>query len=332
MGIFKSLFTKSSKTEIPPAIDTITPATGKSEDELLIEMIHNEFDTAPERILKQAMEIINKESENKSELKSTIVEKALRLKSLGFEKNGLVHNLGKTEEKIRQSDISISMNSDLAHKVSYYSKTYPFLKFLPESELDRICDKYGLVYAPVKHYKMPVPDKNLREIENAQPLKPADKQKNLVTYKFSPNWGQNFSEFNKLVKLFGGDTFTEDELVEIHEKHFGKVGGHRLSDTFWYYGYLASRGEIKNPVITEAFLADAVETTYDRSGLFIAAPKEHFDLTGLTFDEKKGYFHAKTVRIIKDPIVFRYVKGGIQVLTKWGLEAEDPALQVEILN
>jgi hypothetical protein len=312
---------------------TLVPdVSSVSEDEKLIAQIHNEFDTAPERILQQAMEIINRESDAKVELESKIGDKALRLKALGFEKNGLVHNLNETQITITVKEHVINMNSKMAHTVSYYSQTYPFLKFLPETELDRICDKYGLVYAPVKHYKMPVPEKNLHEIENAQPLKPDDAQKQLVTYKFEPNWDKNIGPFNRLVKLFGGDTFTEDELVEIHATYFGKVGRHRLSDTFWYYGYLASRGEIANPVIQEAFLCNATETTYDRTGLFIAAPKEHFDLTGLTFDEKKGYYHAKTVRIVKDPIVFRYVKGGIQVLSKWGLEAEDPALQHEILN
>lgn len=303
-----------------------------SEDQKLIDEIHNEFDTAPQRILEQALDIINKESNVKIELQSKIVEKALRLKFLGFEKNALVHNLSHTEREIKKSEGLIDMNAEMAHRVKYYTSTYPFLKFLPESELDRICDKYGLVYAPVKHYKMPVPEKNLYEIENSQRLNPSDAQKNPVTYQFAIKSDYKTQDFNKLVKLFGGDTFTEDELNRIHQEHFGRVGKHRISDTFWYYGYLASRGEIKNPVINEAFIADAIETTYDRTGLFIAAPKEHFDLSGLTFDENKGYYHAKTVRIIKDPIVFRYVKGGVQVLSKWGLEAEDPALQIEILN
>jgi hypothetical protein len=303
-----------------------------SEDQKLIDEIHNEFDTAPQRILDQALEIINKESDVKVELQSKIVEKALRLKTLGFEKNALVHNLTHTEREIKKSEGLIDMNAEMAHRVKYYTSTYPFLKFLPESELDRICDKYGLVYAPVKHYKMPVPEKNLQEIENAQRLNPSDEQKNIVTYQFQNKYESSSKDFNELVKLFGGDTFNEEQLKQIHMEYFGGLNHHRLSDTFWYYGYLAERGKISNPVIRKGFIADAVETTYDRTGLFIAAPKEHFDLSGLTFDKKKGYYHAKTVRIIKDPIVFRYVKGGIQVLSKWGLEAEDPALQVEILN
>jgi hypothetical protein len=125
----------------------------------LIDEIHNEFDTAPQRILEQALEIINSQSDVKIELQTTIVEKALRLKSLGFEKNALVYNLTHTEREIRRSEGLIDMNNEMAHRIGYYTSSYPFLKFLPESELDRICDKYGLVYAPVKHYRMPVPER-----------------------------------------------------------------------------------------------------------------------------------------------------------------------------
>ena len=333
MSILKNLFgqSKAKPAELPIEGAQVVVAD-ISEDQRLIDEIHNEFDTAPERILQQALDIINTESNVKVSLQSSIVDKALRLKTLGFEKNALVHNLTHTEREIKKSEGVIDMNAEMAHRVKYYTSTYPFLKFLPESELDRICDKYGLVYAPVKHYKMPVPEKNLQEIENAQKLKSSDEQLNLVTYTFVPKYESSRPEFNKLVNLFGGDTFNEEELKKIHLKYFGEISKHKISDTFWYYGFLAKTGKIKDPVVSKGSFADAIETTYDRTGLFIAAPKEHFDLSGLTFDEKKGYYQAKTVRIIKDPIVFRYVKGGIQVLSKWGLEAEDPALQIEILN
>lgn len=41
-----------------------------------------------------------------------------------------------------------------------------------------------------------------------------------------------------------------------------------------------------------------------------------------------GFFEKVTHKISlpKDPIVFRYVNGGIQVITKWGIEAEDRLL------
>ena len=325
MEIFKKLFGGSETTVME------RPVQPQKTEQELIEEIHNEFDTAPDRILQQALSIIGEQQSSKVSLESEIEDKAIRLKNLGFVKNGIVDKLEKIEERNRQKDLIINMETKMAEGIRYYARTYPFLKFLPVSELDRICDKYGLVYAPVKHYKMPVPDKNLKEIEDAQPIKSFDEQKNLITYKFQNRYESRRSDFNKLVELFGGDTFTEEELQNIHMKYFGERGGHRVSDTFWYYGYLAEKGRITNPVIYKSFIADAIETTYNRQGLFIAAPKDHFDLTGLTFDKKKGYFQT-TIQIKKDPIVFRYVKGGIQVLSKWGLEADDPALQIEILN
>jgi hypothetical protein len=317
MEIFKKLFSGSDTLVMEPEQHQ------KSEKEL-IEEIHNEFDTAPDRILQQALSIIGEQQSSKVSLESEIEDKAIRLKNLGFVKNGLVDKLEKIEERNRQKDLIIDMETKMAEGIRYYAQTYPFLKFLPVSELDRICDKYGLVYAPVGHYKMPVPDKNLHEIENAQVLKSTDVQPDVVTRTYYDDshgrkWG-----YKQIVKLLGGNSFTDDEIRELAKKHGITLRRNSPSDFFWEVGRVnLSDGDM---CITK----EVVETS-SRSGLFIAAPKDHFDLTGLTFDKKKGYFQT-TIQIKKDPIVFRYVKGGIQVLSKWGLEADDPALQMEILN
>lgn len=317
MEIFKKLFGGSDTLVMEPEQHQ------KSEKEL-IEEIHNEFDTAPERILQQALSIISDTQNSKVSLESEIEDKAIRLKNLGFVKNGLVDKLEKIEERNRQKDLIIDMEMKMAEGIKYYAQTYPFLKFLPISELDRICDKYGLVYAPVKHYKMPVPEKNLQEIENAQPLKSSDVQPDVVTRTYyddsnSRKWG-----YKKVKELLGGNSFTDDEIRELAKKHNIPLLYNTTRDFFWKVGCVILSDD-------DMCLTKEVVETSSRSGLFIAAPKDHFDLTGLTFDKKKGYFQT-TIQIKKDPIVFRYVKGGIQVLSKWGLEADDPALQMEILN
>lgn len=317
MEIFKKLFGGSETLVMEPK------QPQKTEEELIKE-IHNEFDTAPERILQQALSIISEAQNSKVSLESEIEDKAIRLKNLGFVKNGLVDKLEKIEERNRQKDLIINMEMKMAEGIKYYAQTYPFLKFLPVSELDRICDKYGLVYAPVKHYKMPVPDKNLQEIENAQPLKSSDVQPDVVTRtyyddSYNRKWG-----YNKVKEVLGGNSFTDDEIRELAKKHNIPLLYNSTRDFFWKVGRKILTND--NMCLTK----EVVETS-SRSGLFIAAPKDHFDLTGLTFDKKKGYFQT-TIQIKKDPIVFRYVKGGIQVLSKWGLEADDPALQMEILN
>jgi len=169
-----------------------------------------------------------------------------------------------------------------------------------------------------------VPDKNLKEIENAQPLKSTDIQPDIITRTYyddshSRKWG-----YKQIVELLGGNSFTDDEIRELAKKHGISLRWNNTSDFFWQVGRVKLSDD--DMCVTK----EVVETS-SRSGLFIAAPKDHFDLTGLTFDKKKGYFQT-TIQIKKDPIVFRYVKGGIQVLSKWGLEADDPALQIEILN
>jgi hypothetical protein len=321
MKIIKNLF---GKTKEPVAISVST----LSEDQRLIEEIHNEFDTAPDRILKQALEILNLESEKKVELQSNVVEKAIRLKNQGFIKNGLVANLKKTEEEISHKDFIIGMNKNMADMVNYYASTYPFLKFLPESELDRICEKYGLIYAPVKHYKMPVPDKNLEEIENAQKLRSQDEIDKMITYRLT-------DESNTIMGL----TREEERLVRkegipVHPDVIknGKSSTFSLTTSRYNQRSIIEKHFGKKISIRWEWAGSSEFSEIDKSGLFIAAPKKHFDLTDLEFDGKKGYFKKTTTIVVKDPIVFRYVKGGIQVLSKWGLEAEDPALQHEILN
>jgi len=326
MSIFKKIFGGSNETPIQTqeTEPTVQEMDSVSDEQRIIDEIHNEFDTAPVRILAQAMEILNSERGAKVELESTIVDKAKRLKAQGFIKNGLVANLHKTESLIREKDRTIDMNHQMAEGVKYYSTKYPFLKFLPVSELDRICDKYGLVYAPVKHYKMPVPDKNLGDIEDAQKLDDKDKPAIHTIYRLQ-------DEYNVVTGL---TTEEEYELrnvgIPVHES-IPKQKYTSLGTSKYNQKDIIEKHFNKEITLTWTWAGAHEYETTDRSGLFIAAPKEHFDLSGLTFDNKKGYFETiKTV--IKDPIVFRYVKGGIQVLTKWGLEAEDPALQVEILN
>jgi hypothetical protein len=90
MEIFKKLFSGSDTLVMEPEQHQ------KSEKEL-IEEIHNEFDTAPERILQQALSIIGEQQSSKVSLESEIEDKAIRLKNLGFVKNGLVDKLEKID-------------------------------------------------------------------------------------------------------------------------------------------------------------------------------------------------------------------------------------------
>ena len=269
----------------------------RKSDQQVIEEIHNEFDTAHDRLYDYAMQIIN-------DCGMHDTKKAELLKKHGFTSNKLVVDYEK--------NFGIkSMSEQEANVIQHYKRTYPFLKFLTEQELDRICDKYGLVYAPVANYKMPVPEKNLLDIENAQQLSRLDAPSNTFITKISYSGILNVGEIT--ARIMGLPRI-------INERFQGFSDADRYLKTL--FPSLSNRQYICD--FDGCF-------EINKQGIFIAAPKKHFNLNGLKFDSKKGFYNF-SIQEVKDPIVFRYVKGGIQVITKWGLEGEDPALQNEILN
>lgn len=264
--------------------------------------IHEAFDTAQDRLLEQANSVLGKATEYQV---NKLIDISKRLESIGFSNAAEVK---KAKPVVEKTNIS----KDQAKTIAYYKQTYPFLKFLTETELDRICDKYGLIYAPSQSYIGSVPEKNLADIEKAQKLNQLDVPRN---------------EFGCKFKFHGfGSAFYMDSRRAI------KAGVPKiLKDiTFSHWGQ-ADRWIRANYNIEGSYFVDEVINFENKKeGLFIAAPPDHFDTTGLE-KKGKGFFNI-TKTVVKDPIVFRYVRGGIQVLTKWGKEANDELLALDIDN
>jgi len=262
----------------------------------IVEKIHNEIDTAQDRLYNEAISFINN-----TEIFKEKIARAQRLKNIGFTNTETVIQT----EKEKQISDDAKKKADL---IVYYRTAYPFLKFLTLNEMDKICEKYDLVYAPVQNYKKDVPEKNLMDIENAQVLNRKDLRP--VTYSYDITG--HFSYVPDAVIKFIRNLVTEKELSS--EKEFRDLCPIKYSDPWlWTVGGFTKK-----------------RTYYD--GLFIAAPKSHFDLDNLT-EKKKGFFRTEIFKQEpKDPIVFRHVAGGVQVLTKWGEEANDPMLINPINN
>lgn len=127
-----------------------------------IEAIHNEFDSATERLLAEAKTIIEK----------PITDKGERMAKIGF---------GSTAEAkealVIKSEKQAAAN--LAHRIMDYSVRYPNNKFITEQEVKKICEKYSLVFGESKDYIGDIPDENLLEIE-AFALKEEDKFKSRI--------------------------------------------------------------------------------------------------------------------------------------------------------
>lgn len=259
-----------------------------------VQKIHHEFDTAEDRLLSEAMKIISDPIENK---------KAEKLEKIGF-----VNAKGVSD--ISKNRLSIVENMAQANLINYYKKRYPFLKFITESELKRICGKYGLVYMPVENYAKDVPMKNILDIERTQPRKSEDAPSDRLWCKLKRDNSFSLvaSSGGSWCGIWGTEWYRIPKIIE---------GRHFTSQ------YRASEWLREEKGFTTEYLVDKVTNyTENRQGLFIAAPKSHF----------KGKNKSISIFEVKDPIVFRFVNGGIQVITKWGDEAADAALLNEIDN
>lgn len=113
--------------------------------------IHNEFQTAADKLLVEAKEIVQKAATiNK--------QKTSRLERLGFKR---AKEVVETAAIIRDEKAA----KENAELVSYFSMRYPNNKFITEYQVREICHKYNLVCGEVGKFKGFVPEKNLKEIE-----------------------------------------------------------------------------------------------------------------------------------------------------------------------
>lgn len=266
----------------------------------IVQEIHDAFDSAQERLLTEAKAMLSGENTEIGE----------RAKKIGF-----------TNTPAAKKFDSLVKTKQQAEMIEYYKMAYPFLKFLTIEEMERICNKYGLIYAEAHRYIKDIPEKNIRDIETAQPLKRKDSQYGSYDVNFEGSYMRGISGYagnSGPIGISGGGGASGEILVWS-----GGGGGSWM--TKMTENVVSSLLPVQEPEKIEAPKKSQEEFDNEivEVGLSICAPKHHFNLQGAT---KQG------IRYIEDPIVFRYVYGGVQVLTKWGLEAEDPELFVDRMN
>jgi hypothetical protein len=121
----------------------------KSSPQNVIVKIHNDFDSATERLLKEAKGIIAKEFST---------DKGDRLAKLGFTSSA-------ASKKANEVKAAKTKSRELADQITYFQIQYPNHKFITEEAVMAICKKYGLVFGGVNFYIGDVPEKNVREME-----------------------------------------------------------------------------------------------------------------------------------------------------------------------
>lgn len=286
-----------------------------NKEQKLILAIHNDFDSAQDRLLQQARAFLNSAALPQISQSEMVAE---RLINLGFKNDSQVKEAEHLRKQRIEKTEQIVKTQEEAELIEYYKREYPFLKFLTENELDKICKKYGLVYAPVGNYIKDVPEKNIKEIEVAQAVKYGDGRKNMFYVKYEVyDWSTSGGYRNEFVMPNEVKGIWQNPIV---------IESDRKIQTFTVSDYLSKKYSPKKKIYIDTITV----TETNRQGLFICAPESNFDTAKL---KKKGLgFFDFTVTEIKDPIVFRYVRGGIQVLSKWGLEASDEMLLNPINN
>lgn len=267
-----------------------------------VEQIHAEFDSAQERILQECNKILSSLEIPKEE---KLENKAQKLIELGFENSEPVKqakSLWQKKEKIEQQ---IDLTRQQAEKLKYFIQKYPFEKFITVDEFEKICNKYNLVHAPVKNYIKDVPEKNVIEMQNVKQLENDEKAESLyIAYEV------RFRHIQRLEALW-------------FETNIG------LGKPLKFDDFIVEHGVYKTP---HGYLHLDNIQKINREGLFIAAPKSHFNLEGLEKKSKFGLFQTETFEV-KDPVVFEYCKNNIiRIITKWGTDDDKSYLDETLIN
>lgn len=271
------------------------------------EVIHKEFDDSEELIDKACQDLFN---ELNIKTIDKVKNKSAMLTELGFVNSEAVTKI-KTENVIGNYNISL----ERAEYLKCLKFLYPQSKFITTDELERICNKYKLIHAPVKNYIKDVPEKNVFEMKNIQPLRGNDKANNefILSYKI-----YNFTQ-----------SFTNDYVSSKETQHWEKsIKFNSPTNENGLRNYLIKK---YNPIKKISF-KEVTTTIVDKSGLFIAAPKSHFNLNGVEKNGKFGFF-VQTVQVTKDPIVFEFLKKDfVRIITKWGTDDDQSFMDDSLIN
>lgn len=284
-----------------------------------VEEIHAEFDSAESRILDQCDTIL---AELQIPTETQIEKKAKLLQQLGFENSETVKQASVLKERTREIETKINLTKQQADLIRSYKVKYPLEKFITIEELERICNKYNLIHAPVKNYIKDIPEKNVLEMTNCKKLAEYDKKEKSILITNFEFWKDASQEYQNFIKnnVLNKEFIINSGTLE-HESYF--------SEFITKLGFIGNKG-------SEYWFRKINGNSIDKSGLFIAAPSSHFNLDGLDKKSQYGYFNVEKYEV-KDPVVFEYCKNNIcRIVTKWGSDTDlaylDPLLTNEIEN
>lgn len=270
--------------------------------------IHHEFEIASDKLISEAMNIIN----SKPKVNESKIE---RLTKFGFRQV-------KEVEQGTQILHETKMSKEQIDLVNYYKQNYPFNKFIIESQVMAICHKYNLVCGDVDRFRGFVPDANLKDLEN---FKLKEAESNVLTGIFYPYF--NNSEPVNVI-LENAEIILRNNYYHIYKKgdtsknpkHAFQQGIEKGNSDFY-------AGDDYN-LFGLRYLGGG-KLFIESTKLKICAPVKDMDISGLEL--KEGYKLQRKIEI-PDPVVLQQVKGGYLIVTAWGDEASDPMVVNENFN
>jgi len=277
--------------------------------------IHHEFEIASDKLVAQAMQIINLQpAVNESKLQ--------RLSKFGFSQ---VKEIAEGQEVLKNT----AMSREQIEMVKYYQQHYPFNKFITEAQVKEICHKYNLVFGEVGRFRGFVPDANLQHIENFK-LKEED---------------DNRLKAGEIYSILEDGTLLNIKDLEsagygiINRRAFDFcVSSYLKNNDYTYFGVSSVGASTTIPGYAKTFMHKEDSSTdrdiiqaieLNNNGFKICAPVKDMDISGLELLE--GYKLQRKIEI-PDPVILQPVKGGYLIVTAWGDEASDPIVVNQNFN
>jgi len=291
-----------------------------------VEEIHEAFDKGEQEVIDECTKVL---AELKIPTETQIERKASLMQELGFHASETVEQAKVLKDRTLKIKEERSSKELVANTINEFRVSYPKEKFITEDKLNELCKKYNLMYAPIKNYIKDVPEKNLLDIKNRKLLSSEDTVKNLYKFETTKNRKDEFQLFLNAIGKPDG-IIEEGEDVVLLNKYDLDYGG-ELKKNPWGIESSTWMYVIWNHINIGRYNFSTVEVI-EKSGLFVAAPKSHFNLDGISKENEFGFFDVKHVEV-KDPIVFEFCKNNlVRIVTKWGTEDDQSFLDPIVQN
>lgn len=277
------------------------------------EQIHKDFYGAEERLYVEAIGLSKGSLINSS-------SKSDRLKKIGFGKAKPIKDDAILQEKRKVSGHMINV-------IEYFRTFYPHNKFITESEVKILCEKYGLLLGDASSYTGDMPEKNLVDIEKFKLRKEDWKEKS--TFDYMSNFGMMIPQRSLEIDRWGS---SEGIIPSIQRQSRRPMLDEDILIA-QYYALMSQSLGIPQSREGYVFGIDPYKNgkekkEYEQPAFKICAPKQDFDTRGFVIQE--GY------KLVYDPIVLQPVsKEGMEgclIVTAWGDEASDESVKNPISN